>query len=285
MSVTNTILLIDSIIECIKEGMEIIITFNEYFANRKAGRIESAKRQLSTYYEIVDIKGEKGRIDPKRDCGNICLYLSEPLYCAGALENSPLQRMNVMFECFHDNEPLKQISSVISDHPDDSLIVVRNDNRNNQFNLQIEMINLVPGNDNLCYRVICKGEGNLKKDDYKTVVQNLLNEVITEIIKTYKKYQQTVSESFDRLELEAKILLKMGYPNLIFKPVRMGYGLEILQGKRKLLIGIPREYPKKPPTVALLQDDYYREVEFQDNWESLLTLGHIVRALEEKRLS
>ena len=52
--------IIDTIIKCIKEGIEAVITFNEYLENRKTGRIKSAKQQISTYYEIVDIKSKKG---------------------------------------------------------------------------------------------------------------------------------------------------------------------------------------------------------------------------------
>lgn len=52
--------IIDTNIKCIKEGIEAVITFNEYLENRKAGRIKSAKQQISTYYEIVDIKSKKG---------------------------------------------------------------------------------------------------------------------------------------------------------------------------------------------------------------------------------
>jgi len=61
----------------------------------------------------------------------------------------------------------------------------------------------------------------------------------------------------------------------------MGYGLEIRLGKNRLIIGLPFDYPKKAPTVVQINGQSYRQIEFENNWDPFLTIGHIVNAIAE----
>lgn len=282
MGVVETINIISDIIKCFNEGLGILFKFNEHYDSWKEKRLIKKENQISLYCNLIDIMTDQKVLRCKETAFNsVLLYMSDPLYDMEFCKNKLLKEYNLNVKHFKDEKELKQLSSVILEHPKDSIIVIRNNYRKKGLTLQFEMLNIVPGNDNLCYTMTCKSKCNLRNGDYKRIANELLESVIIEIMQTYQKYQQTVVKSMNRLELEARILTRMGYTDFIFKQIDMGYGLEIKLENRKLILGIPYDYPQKPPTVVLLCNGSYKEVKFGNNWETLFTIGHIVTAIEE----
>lgn len=260
---------------CLNEGLDFFFKVNECYEIWNSRKVEKSEKSVSISGDAVNLKEKKCE---KRTCERILLYISD-IIDNEKCQNTTLQKYNITKNFFHDDKNLNQRSSVISKHSKDSIIVIRTKYEKKVLNLQLELLNIVPGNDDICYVLSCSAECSSKCKD--KILNEFINEAIKQIIQIYEKYQQTVDKNRERLELEARILVKMGYKDIIYKQVKMGYGLEIQLGDKKLMIGIPQEYPKIAPTVILLYENSYRKVDFGSEWEPFFTIAHIVKAIEK----
>lgn len=278
--------IITATIHCFKDGMDLIFKATEHYEKYRKKPLPERRNQITFQSDVIRVYARHTLGNIKKQSGYVSLYISDQLYHSG-LQRGMLQQNDLLkISPFYDTEDLSQLPSIILEHPKDSLIVIRSNYKNNYLTLQFEMLNIIPGNDDLCYRMWCQAKCDLTTADYATIANSLLAETVMEIMRAYAKYQKPVSESIDRLELEARILREQGYSNISYQKVDMGYGLDIQLGSKKLVIGIPDEYPRKAPTVVLVQDDSYAEIEFEADWEPFMTIGHIVTAIknEEQKL-
>lgn len=278
--------IITATIHCFKDGMDLFFKATEHYEKYRKKPSPEKRGQIIFQSDVIPVYAHPAPGNIKKQSGYVSLYISSQLYYPG-LQRGMLQQNDLMrINPFYDTEDLSQLPSIILEHPKDSLIVIRSNYKNNDLTLQFEMLNIIPGNDDLCYRMSCQAKCDLTSADYVTIANSLLEETVTEIMRAYAKYQKPVSESIDRLELEARILREQGYTNISYKKIDMGYGLDIQLGFKKIVIGIPDEYPRKAPTVVLIHDDSYVEIEFETDWEPFMTIGHIVTAIknEEQKL-
>lgn len=279
MEIFQTIVNIKEIINCFNEGFTFISRFNEHYEKWTANKHNAKTPAVSINYDAINIRSCKVLPKSKSTDDNILVYMSRQLFNIESCRNRVMQSTNIRVEPFCDDKKLEEFSSVMLEHQKESMIVIRNEYKNSSLTLQLDMLNIVPGNDDICYRISYKAKCGLIENNYKDIATSLLENVVAEIIKTYRKYQQTVGISRERLELEARILNQMGYTDIIFKQVKMGYGIEIQSGRKKFIIGIPFNYPKEAPTVVQIDDHSYRQIEFESDWEPFLTIGHIVKAI------
>lgn len=279
MEPLQTIVSITEVINCFNEGLTLISKFSEHYEKWSVKKHNKKNSLNSIDYDIINIKPKQVLPKPKSSNDNISVYMSEPLFNIESCRNSIVQTRNISIEPFYDDKRLNELSSVMLTHQRDSIIVIRNNYNAKLLTIQLDMLNIVPGNDDICYRISYKIKCDLKENNYKEITTSLLQNVISEIIKTYHKYQQTVRTCLDRLELEARILNQMGYTNVTYQQVEMGYGLFMHSGTKEFIIGIPLEYPRKAPTIVEMHGDSYRQIEFENTWEPFLTIGHIVKAI------
>lgn len=278
MEALTVIEIIKGITECIKEGMDMLSVFNEHYQHfsRKIRRKENS---YTLSCNVVEVKTGQVFSGQREEGGNVLLCISNSIGCSDELQYRRTGNHNMITEIFNDRENLEQISTIMKQHQKDSIIVIRSCRNKKILTLQVDMLNIVPGNDGLCYRINCSAKCNVFGENDKKNVKRYLDEIVDKIMNMHQKYQQTVDKSLDRLELEARILENAGCKNISFRQIDMGFGLDIELGNQKLIFGIPYKYPQKEPTVVVLNGDSYKQIEFGTEWDSFFTIEHIVKAL------
>lgn len=282
MDVLSAIEVISAAIKCFKEGIELISKATEHYEKYRKTSLPEKKDKVTFQSNVIHVNAGQPSGKIWNPSGFVSLYISNQLYYSELQQSRLQQNYCIKINPFYDTQNLNQLPSVILEHPRDSLIVIRNNYTDNYLTLQFEMLNIIPGNDSLCYRMSCRVKCDIALNDYMKITNALLDDNVTEIMKAYEKYQQPVFISTDRLELEARILQEKGYSHISYKKIDMGYGLDLPLGLKQLVIGIPDEYPRKAPTVVLIYNNTFEEIEFENDWDSFLTIGHIVTAIKNK---
>ncbi len=277
MEILTVIEIIKGFADCIKEGMDILFTFNEHY-KRYNKKIQIVENSYALNCNIEKVTNKKEPSGQRKQGGNIFLFISDTI---SYLDESQYRKSNynMMVETFNDREQLSQISFNMKQHQKDTVIIIRSCHQKQTFTLQIDMLNIVPGNDGLCYRINCSAKCDEFSENDKKNIKKFLDEIIDKIMNVYQKYQQTLDKSLDRLELEARVLENAGRKNISFRQIDMGYGFDINLRNKKYVFGIPYRYPQEEPTVVVLHKDSYKQIEFGTEWDPFFTIEHILKAL------
>ena len=93
----------------------------------------------------------------------------------------------------------------------------------------------------------------------------------------------TIRTHFERLQLEADLLYKKGYKNIIFKenPEIGGYICELVVIKKDFVFFLPYEYPLMAPEIWVYQGEDSYSIPFVNNcWKKDYTISQIITVIE-----
>lgn len=189
-----------------------------------------------------------------------------------------------------------ETETMLSNFASDSIVLVDLRREKKTITVQFYILNIVPSCDDICY-VIQFSMHNCELDDSSAAyLEPIFNAVIDQTLKVFYKFRKPLrGDNYDRLELELRVLHRLGY-DLEFEETKKGYvcsfTIPSLSSEAMEMIGassaqvdmiLPFTYPKSPPSVKILSPNgKTKEVDLEESWNANYTLGHIIRALQEE---
>ena len=189
-----------------------------------------------------------------------------------------------------------EIETMLSSFASDSIILVDLRQEKKTITVQFYILNIVPSCDNLCY-VIQFSMHNCELDATSTAYLKLIfYEVIDQTLEVFYKFRKPLrGDNYDRLELELRVLHRLGY-DPEFNETKIGYAcsfmipslsseaMEMIGASSALFYAIlPFSFPQSPPIVKISPPNgKMKDVVPDLVWNANYTLGHIIRALQEE---
>lgn len=189
-----------------------------------------------------------------------------------------------------------KITPLLSRFASDSIVLVDITPEKNSILIQFYVINIIPSCDNLCYSIQFSLH-NCVLDAY-TIAQLkvIFSEVLEQAGGAFYKYRQDLTgDHYDRLELELRVLHRLGY-DPEFTETSIGYACSIelrslcLDARKMvgstsatLYVILPFSFPQQAPVLRISPPNGPTKKVIPDAvWNANYTVGHIVRALQEE---
>jgi len=259
--------------------------------------IEENKNKLSVKvsYTVLEIKRtveQKARLSGSRPTLLASKDLIKDNSCHWALW--AIQSLSV--KAF--DEKTENVVDLLSKYISDSVVIITTEHSRMESSIYFYILNIVPSNDEKCYVLKIRMEHNTTIEDIYHQFSVVISPVINQTANIFYKYRESISVTKDRLELEIRILDKMGFSNLDITQLSDGYGIDLPLANvivRKdiisalgdtpisVMIKFPSSFPKNKPLIVLRSKNNHTNVDLDVDWNSNYTIGHIVRALQEKR--
>lgn len=189
-----------------------------------------------------------------------------------------------------------ETETMLSNFASDSIVLVDLRQEKKTITVQFYILNIVPSCDDICY-VIQFSMHNCELDDSSAAYLKLIfNVVIDQTLEVFYKFRKPLrGDNYDRLELELRVLHRLGY-DPEFEETKKGYvcsfTIPSLGSAAMEMIGassaqvdmiLPFSYPQSLPSVKILSPNgKTKEVDPEGPWNANYTLGHIIRALQEE---
>lgn len=189
-----------------------------------------------------------------------------------------------------------ETETMLSNFASDSIVLVDLRQEKKTITVQFYILNIVPSCDDICY-VIQFSMHNCELDDSSAAYLKLIFDVVIEqTLEVFYKFREPLrGDNYDRLELELRVLNRLGY-DPEFEETKKGYACSFvipslnseameMMGSSSALVDtiLPFSFPQSLPIVKLLSPNgKTKEIDLKDAWNANYTLGHIIRALQEE---
>ncbi len=187
------------------------------------------------------------------------------------------------------------IDNVLESYSSDSMVAMQLMCDSRRTKLVFHTLNLVPSSDDHCYSIQFSFNNSIDKVEVVEIIRRISTEVLTQAASVYQRYRHPLALSYDRLTLELRVLHRLGF-DPEFSETDDGFYCDLilstLSNEAKELVGrnsaminiaLPQNYPKEAPIIRMVgANNVAHIIEAKQIWNDNLTLGHIVRALQEE---
>lgn len=282
----NVTELVKNIIECMEQIRKMKPVQNPRTIIQEQTDADHKVRICSS---IVKVDCQKVGIQMSRqwktEPNQLTILLSDNLWREKVFDNFPLDCTDVKILKFGKaKERAWILQELMCGQNMDSVTIISYEEQGHNCCLNFDILNLIPGNDDRCFRMEFAADRDRGFEVQSVLFVNMVREITMELIGAYKRYRKPVYMDMNRITLEAKILDTMGYRPVEFEKMESGYGLRISLGtdNESVLIILRNDYPKSKPEVVIKNFDVYVQVIIDTEWNNNYTVGHIVKALEER---